>query len=218
MDILPKNWIPYGRTLYLKDYDTLIVSDIHLGKCISTNSTISYSNKYNRLKKILDNTNPETLILNGDIFYCSSNYFDNQLIEDKKALKFLSKLNNNVCELILLKGNHELVLGGFTNNIKSSYNTKDYHVIDDILIQHGHSLEKSNKKINHHIIGHIHPSVNEKGVFHYCEKGYKNNTVTILPSFCKYVNTANINYYDGVCPLFEKGTMPHNYESLNIRC
>ncbi len=218
MTVLPKMWKTYGRTLYLKKYDTLIVSDIHLGKCISENCDIAqkYDEKYNRLNKIIENTETITLILNGDIFYCSSNYFNNQMEEDEYALNILHKLNDKVDELILLEGNHELVLGGFTDNICVCFNVKPHHKIDDILIHHGHKIGTSEENINHHIIGHIHPTIDGNAVFHYSEKGYKNKSVTILPAFCKIVDSVNINYYGGICPLFENGIDSNNYKTILI--
>jgi len=206
-------WIIHERTLYLQEYDVLIVSDIHFGKCIS--DTNRYNEKYTRLKNKIDNLKPDTLILNGDTFYCSSDYFNNQLKEDKYIFELLQKLRDSVNKCIILKGNHELVLSGFTKKYKKQFNIKDYYIIDDILIHHGHKIDKSLDKINHHIIGHIHPTKNKKPVFHYSKNGFKNKSVTILPAFCKHVNTVEIKNYSGLCPLFEKGIGPENYKTIS---
>jgi metallophosphoesterase superfamily enzyme len=213
MTILPKKWIPYEKTIYLEDYYILIVSDIHLGRCDSSefDKEFQYNEKYERLNNSIEKFNPKTLILNGDTFY---NQFNgcNPMIEDEYAISILRKWRDSVDEFLLLEGNHELTLDGFTDNIKDEFNVGMYKRVDDILIHHGHNEPAQEAK--HNIIGHVHPRRDGDDVFHYCSNGYEGSSVTILPTFCKYVDGVDIDYYDGICPILDDGIDSKEYKCM----
>lgn len=210
--MFPDSIQPYGKTIYLEDYDILIVSDIHLGICKEERTDITeYENKYNRLNSIIEKINPERLILNGDTFYNPFNG-TNPLKEDMEAISILNRWKSSVSEFTLLKGNHELTLGGFTENIKNQFNVGEYVLIDDILIHHGHA--EPEKTVNHHIIGHMHPRVDGDDVFHYNEDAYNGASVTVLPAFCNLVDGVDIRYYGGLCPVFDNGIQGKEYNYI----
>ena len=73
---------------------TLIVSDIHLGTCVS---------QKDKFLKVLD-LNFKTLIINGDLF---DNYSFHRY--DKKDWKILSKIRKltKTHNVVLVQGNHE---------------------------------------------------------------------------------------------------------------
>lgn len=206
----------YGKTLYLQDYDVLIVSDIHFGICRTIdniNAEKQYNDKYNRLNSIISELNPDKLILNGDTFYNPFNE-TNPLKEDDMAISILHKLDSSVDEFIMLEGNHELTLGGFTENIKNSFNVGYSEKVDDILIHHGHN--EPTEEANHQIIGHMHPRLDGNDIFHYSESGYNDASVIILPAFCNFVDGVDIRYYGGLCPVFDNGIDATEYNNIKL--
>jgi len=215
MNTFPKKWKIYDKTLYLEKHDVLIVSDIHLGICNSNefDTKYQYHQKYKRLNNIINQLNPQLLILNGDTFY---NIFDetNPLKEDELAINILRKWRDSVEECLILEGNHELTLGGFTDKFKEEFNVGMYKRIDDILIHHGHNEPAQEAK--HNIIGHVHPRKNGEDVFHYSKKGYNNSSVTIIPAFCNFVDGVDIEYYGGLCPMLNNGIKNTKYKTYKI--
>ena len=211
--MLPKKYIRRGRTLYLQDEDILVIGDIHFGKCKEVECDIDaeYTNKYKYIRNIISDLEPTTVILNGDIFYNPFIENWNPLRQDKKAIKILEKLQDSVNDFILLKGNHELTLGGFTDNIKHKFKTEEYYeVSDNTIIHHGHDMPK--KGYNNHIISHMHPLRNGKPVFHFNEDLDNNSYTIVLPAFCKLVDGVDIRYYGGKCPVFDNGQKPEEYD------
>lgn len=215
--MLPNEFNTKGKTLYLDEFDTLVASDIHFGKCRTPkfNTQKEYKKKYNRLQSTISELEVKTLILNGDTFYNPFIQDWNPLKEDDAALELLENLQESVDEFVLLEGNHELTLGKFTDNIKEKFNTDTYYsVSEDILVYHGHSEPPKNAE--HHIIGHLHPLRDSQPVFQYCEEGYQNSSVTVLPAFCNFVDGVDIRYYGGRCPVFEEGVDAREYKYLMV--
>lgn len=197
----PQNWITKDYSLYLEKHEILIISDIHFGKFHKNN----YKNIYNRIKNLITNLNPKTLVLNGDIW--------NGYPYNNKSVSIINNLQNFVDNIVLIEGNHEEKCGGFSNEITNSFKTMKYYKIDNILIHHGHHTPPV--KADHHIIGHIHPRLNEKSIYLYCDNAYYNSSVTILPAFNLKIKGNDIQEFDYTshCPIIGDGEDILNYNS-----
>jgi len=207
MSIMPKDWIVKGRALFIKEKKVLILSDIHFGKFNILES--DYTNISNRIKRLIENFNPKILVLNGDIW--------NQFPFDEESIVLLSELQTKVDELIIIEGNHEEKCGGFTIEINNEFKTMKEYKIDDILIHHGHHTPT--EKANHHVIGHIHPTINGNPVYLHSDDSYYGSSVTILPAFSTKINGNDINTsynYAGHCPLIHDGKDINQYKFQSI--
>jgi len=146
------------KALFWPDKKYLILSDLHLGKTGHfRKSGIAAPGKANlknldRLSKLIDFSEPQKLIILGDLFHSSANREWFQFEEWRKTLPDLN--------IVLVSGNHDQLHTSF-------YRSADIEVIDrmelgDFLLVHDAAdlQEKSDKTI---ISGHIHPGVKLKG-------------------------------------------------------
>lgn len=188
MQILPKMEI-INLGLWLKKEKTLIVSDFHLGyeeelhqkgillPKFQTKETIR------ELKEIFKKIHPKKIIINGDL----KHDFGRILRQEwKEVLSLIDFLQENCQELILIKGNHDTILGPIAEKRRITV-VKDYQM-ENILIIHGDQLiKKTQAKII--IIGHEHPALSfrEKGKVEkykcFLKGRWKRKELIVLPSF-----------------------------------
>ena len=177
-------------SLWIKNKQTLIVSDVHLGLEESMHlKGIMVPKQQSQLiiesfKKILAKVKPKTIIINGDLKH---NFSKNLKQEWDDTFKLINFLKQKCQELIFIKGNHD-------NFLVTIANQKEINVVDEyqtgtILITHGDKIKEINKEIKTIIIGHEHPAISlqdkskiEK--FKCFLKGkYKRKELIVMPSF-----------------------------------
>ncbi len=194
--------------LYLKKENILILADTHIGYEESLNKQgvliprFQFKETIQRLEKILKLLNPKDskglgnsknfqskikpnkIIINGDIKHEFGTISEQEWRHTLKLLDFLSK---HCKELILIKGNHDTILGPIAD--KRNIKILDSYKTNDTLIIHGHKIPDKLKGIKTIIIGHEHPAVSiNEGVrtelFKCFLKGkYKKTTLIVQPSF-----------------------------------
>lgn len=197
--MVPEGWILKDRSVFIEDHSVLIVSDIHFcGKSKLANDI------RNRLIKLIHEFNPKKIVLNGDTF--------NGFPFDSYDINVLTEMSDYVSEIIILPGNHEEKIGGFTEDIKNNFTVKSEYMIDNVLIHHGHHTPT--KKSDYNIIGHIHPSKDDVPVYLYGKDTYYNSSVLILPAFSKNVGNINIEdyNYNYHCPIISDGESISEYK------
>lgn len=202
MTALPKDWIMKDKSLFIKNNNILILSDIHLGRFDNTTQLLE------RIHNLINHFNPDILVLNGDTW--------NQDSFNNENITLISELKTNVNELIIIKGNHEEKFDEFTKKFDERFKIKKEYKIDNILIHHGHHTPT--QKAKHHIIGHIHPAVDGKPVYLHCDDSYYGSSVTILPMFNNVANSLNIDYsynYASHCPIINDGKNLKEYNILH---
>ena len=176
-------------SLWLEKEKTLIISDIHIGyeeylqqkgvmlPKLQTKEIIQ------QLKTIFKKVQPQKIIINGDL----KHEFGKVLQQEwKDVLKLIDFLQQHCQELILVKGNHDVILGPIAS--KRNLTVVNDYKIEDILIVHGDKLpDKTTAKTI--IIGHEHPSVTIRDKQKYERykcflKGkWKNSELIVMPSF-----------------------------------
>lgn len=149
----------------------LILSDFHIGYEEALNKQgyliprFQFSEIILRLKKIfmaLRNRQIVKIIINGDLKHEFGKISEQ---EWRLTLKLLDFLAEKCEEIILIKGNHDAILGKIAE--KRNLRFLDYYIIDNLknkynfLIIHGDRIPSDNiiKKSNCIIIGHEHPAV-----------------------------------------------------------
>ncbi len=149
--------------LYLKKEKILILADTHIGYEEALNKQgvliprFQFKEIIKRLEKVLEKTGRlGKIIINGDIKHEFGTISEQEWRHTLRLLDFLSKYTN---EIILVKGNHDTVLGPIAK--KRNVKVLDSCKIDEILVVHGDKLSSNEelKGIKTIIIGHEHPAV-----------------------------------------------------------
>ena len=178
-------------SLYPKKEKILIISDIHFGyedSLIEQGYLIprhQYKDTLERINKILKKTNPEVIIINGDLKHQFGSILKQEYNDSINFLKFLLKK----FRVILIKGNHDKILDAIAEKV--NLKTQSHYSINGIYISHGDFIPEGNgfPKAKTIIIGHEHPSVTlEKNKrfekFKCFLKGkYNNKLLIVQPSF-----------------------------------
>ena len=175
--------------IYLKKEKTLIIADTHIGYEESLNKQgimiprAAFKDLIIRLEKILSKIKPETIVINGDIKHEFGKISQTEWRNTIKLILFLQKHCKN---LILIKGNHDKILGPIAD--KKNITITDQIILNSTIVTHGHKLIKPDKKIKTIIIGHEHPAISlgdlaRKEKYKCFLKGkWKNKTLIVQPS------------------------------------
>jgi hypothetical protein len=178
--------------------NTVIFSDFHIGYEEALNKKgillpkFQFKEIINRLNKIFLDLKKrkikiEKVVINGDLKHEFGKISEQEWRETLRLLDFLLKHSK---EIILVKGNHDNILGPIAE--KRNVKIVEYFMVDNVLIVHGNKIPEKEiiERCNTIIIGHEHPAVslrddarNEK--FKCFLKGrFKNNELVVMPSFC----------------------------------
>ena len=109
-------------------------------------------------------------------------------------------------KLILIKGNHDTILGPIAD--KKEIKVVDELFVDDILITHGHKIpERLGDTI---IIAHEHPAVNIRSDVRvekykcFLKGKYKRKTLIVQPSFNLLLEGTDVNSEDLLSPFLDQ--------------
>lgn len=175
--------------LYLPKHKALVIADSHIGFEESLNKQgiliprFQFKEIILRLEKIFEKIKPETIIINGDIKHEFGTISEQEWRHTLRLIDFLAK---HCKKLILVKGNHDTILGPIAQ--KRNIDVVANVVLDDMLITHGDRLMKIPSSIKTIIIGHEHPAISfrqrpsEKYKCFLVGK-YKGKILIVQPSF-----------------------------------
>lgn len=144
--------------LWISNSKTLVLCDFHIGYEEELNQKgvlvprMLYKDVIDRLEGIFSQISPETIVINGDLKH-EFGRISSQ--EWKEVMRLLDYLDRKCKEIILVKGNHDTILGPIAD--KQNIKIADYYETDNILITHGHKIPEKTKDII--LIGHEHPAV-----------------------------------------------------------
>jgi len=208
---LTKNIEAIDLALYIKKENTLIIADTHIGYEEALNKKgvfiprFQFKEIVQRLEKILSKVKDlDKIIINGDIKHEFGTISDQEWRHTLQLLDFLAKHCN---EIILIKGNHDKIIGPIAN--KRKVKVIDSYAIDDILILHGNKVQdiKNYKTI---IIGHEHPAISlrdgpriEKYKC-YLKGKYKRKNLIVQPSFNLVTEGTNISKEKVLSPFLKQ--------------
>lgn len=169
------------RAVYLPKHGLLVISDLHLGKSahfrqagLNVPATIA-QNDLQRLDVLLSTYNPETLLINGDMFHHGLN-------ADIDAFKAWRTERKNI-KFLLVKGNHDLLDTAEYDNMNIDIEESSFCLGPFCFI---HDAPKCTKEELYPISGHIHPGVTVFGKAKQRLKFpcfYFGNDYAILPAF-----------------------------------
>jgi len=178
--------------LGLKVGKTLIIADIHIGFEEALNKQgvmvprFQFKDVVERLEKMIKKAKPEIIIVNGDIKHEFGTISDQEWRETLKILDLLAKSSKKV---VLVKGNHDTILGPIAR--KRNVEIVEQYVINKgkVLVVHGHKEIKIPKETKTIVIAHEHPAISiREGVRVEVYKcfltgKYKGKELIVLPSF-----------------------------------
>ena len=188
-------WLTKERVMYWEETNTLVASDIHIGKTghfrkhgIAVPQDI-YKEDMQRLFTAIQYFKPKQLVIVGDLFHSHAN----------KELNLFTRWRNDFAavDFILVKGNHDILPQNWylENNIK----VVDCLELNGILLMHDKECEPDNtidkNGIKAMISGHVHPAVTLRSgprqeVRLPCF--YFNGKQCILPAFSHFTGTFSV--------------------------
>lgn len=196
----------YAIDLALYFNTTLVIADIHMGYEEAINKTgvlvprMQYKDTIARLERLFASLKKEKLavnkiIINGDLKHEFGTISETEWRNTLGILDFLLKKCRHI---ILIKGNHDTILGPIAD--KRDVAVKDYELIGNTLVCHGDVIpdKKLLEKAKTIIIGHEHPAVAlREGIraekFKCFLKGrWKGKDLLVMPSFNLTVEGSDI--------------------------
>ncbi len=142
--------------------ETLIIADLHIGYEEALNKQgvmvprFQLEDVLARLDKIIKKANPKTIVVNGDIKHEFGRISEQEWRETLRVIDFLLERSK---KLVLVKGNHDTVLGPIAE--KRGVEVREEYEIREkgVLIIHGHKMVSIPARVKTIIIGHEHPAV-----------------------------------------------------------
>lgn len=192
---LPKTKINFtDKVVYIEDTKTLVISDIHIGyeEALNKQGVFIPRFQFKEMKEDLQKIFSEIkdinkIIILGDLKH---EFGTISRQEWNETLEFLDILQSKAKEVILIKGNHDTILGPLANRkgleLKNEYKEGEYY------FTHGDKPAPKafeDKEIKYIFIGHVHPAITlSDGIKSEKYKCFlvgkvKRKTIIILPSF-----------------------------------
>lgn len=192
--------------LYINN--TLIISDIHIGyeEALNMQGILIPRLQFGEIIQSLDaiffelkDKKVDKIIINGDLKHEFGKITDTEWRYTLRLLDYFSKKCNKI---ILLKGNHDTILGPIAK--KRNVKIKEHEIIKNTLIIHGDKINQKTeellkkRKIKTIIIGHEHPAVSLKQgprteKYKCFLKGkWKKYNLIVMPSFTPVVEGSDI--------------------------
>ena len=204
---------------------TLIIADVHIGYEESLNRQgvlvprLQFEEMVRRMSLIFEELKGriiERIVVNGDLKHEFGTISEQ---EWRNTLKFMDLLAKHCNEIVLIKGNHDNILGPIAK--KRNVKVLDYFIVEPmnekpnnknplkkikksnknkILILHGNKIPEKGmlKEVSTIIIGHEHPAVSlrdgprvEKYKC-YLQGKYKGKTLIVQPSFNSIVEGTDL--------------------------
>lgn len=152
--------VPYPA-LYLEQVGALLVADLHIGyeQALAEDVGVALPTSQlgeitSNLEKLIDQCNPSTLIINGDLKHVFASSPHQEWYEVQQLIETLLE---RLHRIILIRGNHDTMLGPL-KKFGDSVEITAEHRVDDILLVHGHrETDVSDAKTL--VIAHEHPSI-----------------------------------------------------------
>lgn len=195
--------------LALKYEETLILGDLQLGYEDYLNKKgvmvprFQTEDVLGRIRHILENNKIKRIIFNGDI----KHHFGIISPQEWDAVTRLFEELVNKYEIIVVKGNHDVMIGPILRRFKD-IELVDFFELDDLFIIHGDKILPNTGKII--IMGHEHPAVSfgeKPGEKYKCFlKGkWEKHPLIVMPSFNMLTVGSDIHHGKFLSPYLKKG-------------
>lgn len=201
----------YGKSLLIGK--SLIISDVHIGheEAMNRKGILIPRFQFKDIEKeillLIQKTQPEEFIITGDLKHEFGSILDT---EWRNVLSLFDKILTNCSRIILIKGNHDIMLGPIMR--KAKITISPHYFIGKTLLLHGDVVPDKDllSKCEVIVIGHEHASValikdNRKESFKCFAKGkYKNKTLIVMPSFNPLTIGTDLLHGKALSPLLKQ--------------
>lgn len=148
--------------LYFKKEKALVMADFHMGYEEALNKEglliprFQYAETMKRLESMLKGFEIKTVIINGDLKHEFGTISET---EWRHTLRLLDFLSEHCKKIILIKGNHDTILGPIAE--KRGLKLRKNYAVGKTMILHGDKIPKGEKfdSMKRLIIGHEHPAI-----------------------------------------------------------
>ncbi len=202
-----------GAALWISGAKILVFGDVHIGyeEALSKQGYIvpqvQFKETVERIRAILNEVKPKMIVINGDLKHEFGDISDQEWMETSKFLDLLSE----GCEkIVLVKGNHDTILGPIAK--KKNLEVKDFYIANfrgaKILITHGDKIreEKEARNADLIVIGNEHAAVtlhegpkSEKYKCFLLGK-WKGQKLLAMPSFLPTIEGTDVRREDLLSP------------------
>ena len=150
----------HDLALYIPEHKALVISDLHVGYEAALNKQglfvprLAFRDLMRRLKRIIDSVEVRVVVVNGDLKHEFGSISDQEWRDSLKVLDLLLERSERV---VLIRGNHDTVLGPIAE--KRRVGVVDSFSFGSVFICHGHIVPEIPAGADVVIIGHAHPAV-----------------------------------------------------------
>ncbi len=193
---------------------TLIVADLHIGAEEALNKQgfmiprFQFLQMRDDLIRVIEDKSYERIVINGDLKHEFGTISET---EWTNTLKLLDMLSKHCRKIVLVKGNHDTLLGPIAN--KCNVEVSDNYTVGDVLICHGNHIPygpvfERSKTV---IIGHEHPAVSFKrhgrveNFKCFLHGSYRGKNLIVMPSFNTLSAGSNILSVKTLSPFLDQG-------------
>lgn len=189
------------RCLLLRDEGLVAVTDLHLGyEGVLQQEGIAIPRRQKgvmleNLARILERYSPETVLVNGDFKHNFSRNLDEEWLEVKEMLRFLTAR----AKLVVVRGNHDNYLAAILHDmgleLRKSYRAGEY------VFTHGHLDVKTRRRV---VIGHEHPALklrDEVGAIVTLPAFVVGDDIIVLPAFSPLALGVDLSSYPYLSPI-----------------
>ncbi|MCK9151196.1 metallophosphoesterase [Methanobacterium alcaliphilum] len=210
--------------LSLKIGDYLIISDLHFGYEHSLNRDglmipkFQFEKILDRLESINSTVKSKKIVINGDLKH---DFGKINRQEWKEVHSFLSFIEDNFEEIILIKGNHD----NFTPYIarKFDLDLKETFRFDNNLILHGHFIPENINELSDEniIIGHEHPCIGLRSgervekIKCFLKGSFNEKNLIVMPSF-NFVSEGSDVLHEKLLSPFLKKSSINEFEAYGV--
>ena len=189
--------------LHLKEHQTLIFSDFHIGyeEMLNKQGILLPRFQWDDIVKRLELTfsrikkNIKTIVINGDLKHEFGSISSQ---EWREILKLFDYFSTKAEDVIIVKGNHDVMLEPIAR--KRNIHLVEDHRVGNILIMHGDEIAGKEKLegIETLIIGHDHPAIGirehrrTETVKCFLKGKWKRRTIIAQPSFNPLIEGSDI--------------------------
>ena len=191
-------WMPHERIL--------VISDLHIGyeENLNKHGILVPRRQFDSLKQEIEElvaeVKPKIIVINGDLKHEFGRISSQEWNDTIKIAEILSK---NCDKIILVKGNHDNMIGPVIRRIgKKKIKMLEEYIVKDICILHGDKLnreiESKIRNVKTLIIGHEHPAISliegmKSEIFKCFLKGkWKSKNLIVMPSFLPIVEGSDV--------------------------
>lgn len=178
------------RAAYLPGPETLVLSDLHLGKDAASNVDLplgEHADITERVGTLVDAFDPGTVVVAGDLLH-SFDALPRGVVESVGAIERAAAAAG--ADLVVTPGNHDSLLGQVWTGA-----TADEHAAGDWVVAHGHEAPEGDAA--GYVVGHDHPTISVEGQRRPCylwgPGAYRGADVLVLPSFTKLAAGVEVN-------------------------